>query len=124
MGVPVLLSPQVVASGVGAIGSLASSFLNGAFNRSSIASQVEASKDLMKYQWDNFMSPRAQVNSMAAAGINPAVALGQGGTGFSASPSVGMPSSSPPQISGISDIGSFASAIALTKLPISEIPEI
>ena len=50
-------------------------------------SQIDASKDLMKFEWDNFKSPKAQVSALAAAGLNPAVALGQGGSGFSATPS-------------------------------------
>lgn len=115
MPAPVLLTPEVVASGVGALGSIGSSFLNAAFNRSAMKDQLAASKELMDYQWQKFQSPLAQVNSLAAAGINPAVALGQGGSGFTATPSAAMPTSVPPQIGGISDLGSFVKALAEAK---------
>ena len=115
MGAPILLQPEVISSGIGALGSLGSSFLNGVFNRNSMKSQIEASKELMNYQWDKFQSPRAQVNSLASAGINPAVALGQGGSGFTATPSAAMPSSVPPQIGGIQDIAGFVKAMAEAK---------
>ena len=115
MAAPVLLNPQVVASGIGALGSLGSSFLNGMFNRSAMKDQIEASKELMDYQWDKFQSPLAQVNALAHAGINPSVALGQGGSGFTATPSASMPTSVPPQIGGISDIASFVKAMAEAK---------
>lgn len=115
MAAPVLLTPEVISSGIGAIGSFGSSILNGLFNRDSMANQVEHAKDLMKYQWENFQSPQAQVRALAAAGLNPAVALGHGGIGFSASPSVNMPSSTPPQIGGVQDIASFVKAMAEAK---------
>ena len=115
MGVPVMLTPQVVSSGIGALGSIGSSFLNAAFNRSAMRDQLAASKELMDYQWHKFQSPLAQVNALAAAGINPAVALGQGGSGFTATPSAVMPTSVPPQIGGISDLGSFVKALAEAK---------
>lgn len=115
MATPVLLTPEVVSSGVGALGSIGSTFLNGAFNRSAMKDQISASKELMDYQWKNFQSPLAQVNALAAAGINPAVALGQGGSGFTATPSVALPTSVPPQIGGINDIAQFVKAMADAK---------
>lgn len=115
MAAPVLLNPQVLASGIGAIGSVGSSILNGVLNRSSMKDQAEVSKELMKYQWDNFQSPLAQVRALGAAGINPAVALGQGGSGFTATPSAAMPTSVPPQIGGITDIANFVKALAEAK---------
>lgn len=115
MGVPVMLTPEVVASGIGALGSIGSSFLNAAFNRSAMNDQIAASKELMDYQWQKYQSPLAQVNALAAAGINPAVALGQGGSGYTATPSAAMPTSVPPQIGGISDLGSFVKALADAK---------
>lgn len=114
MGAPIVLSPQVISSGIGALGSIGSSFLNGILNYNSMSKQVEYAKDLMQYQWENFTSPSAQVKSLAAAGINPAVALGDS-TGFTASPSVNMPSSHPPQVAGIQDIGNFVKAMADAK---------
>lgn len=115
MPAPLLLSPEVVSSGIGAIGSLGSTFLNGMLNRSAMKDQVQASKELMDYQWNKFQSPMAQVNAMAAAGINPAVAFGQGGSGFTATPSAAMPTNTTPQIGGITDIATFVKAMAEAK---------
>lgn len=114
MAAPIFSNPQVVASGIGALGSLGSSFLSGMFNRSSMESQAQYAKDLMKYEWDNFKSPQAQVRSLAAAGINPAVALGQGGPGYVSSPSPSMPSSTPPSFD-FASIGDFVKAMAEAK---------
>lgn len=108
-------SSSLLASGIGAIGSLGTSVLNGILNRSSMADQIAASEELMDYEWNKFKSPKAQVQALFKAGINPAVALGQGGSGFSATPSPTMPTSVPPLIGGISDIGSFVKAMAEAK---------
>lgn len=113
MGAPTPISPEIIASGIGAIGSLGSTFLNGMFNRDSMDRQVQASKDLMKYEWDNFKSPRAQVGALASAGINPAVAFGSN-SGAIATPTPVMPQSIPPQFD-FSSIGSFVKAMADAK---------
>ena len=106
---------SLLASGIGALGSVGSSFLSGILNYASMAKQNEYAKDLMRYQWENFASPRAQAQAMAAAGINPAVAFGQGGSGFTATPSPTMPSSSPPSMAGMMDIAGFVKAMAEAK---------
>ena len=106
---------SLLASGIGALGSLGSSILNGAFNYLSMDKQQEMAKDLMNYQWEHFQSPKAQAQAMAAAGINPAVAFGQGGSGFTATPSPTMPSSSPPSFGGMTDIAGFVKAMAEAK---------
>ena len=94
-----------IASGLsGAIGGLPSAGVNLLLNTVGMNQQKSTSKDLMDYQWKNFMSPQAQVNALAAAGINPAVALGQGGTGAFASPSAAMPSSAPVAVDGVSNM--------------------
>ena len=111
MAAPILSNPQVISSGIGALGSLGSSFLGGILNQKNMDSQVQRSKELMKYQWDNFQSPKAQVSALAAAGINPAVALGQGGSGFSATPSASMPTSQAIPVPQIGDVGQFVFAI-------------
>lgn len=80
-----------IASGVMGIGQ---SIIGNAMNRSNMDKQVRQSKELMNYQWDNFMSPRAQAKSYADAGLNPAVIFGQGGQGAVSAPSASMPSSS------------------------------
>ena len=106
---------SLLASGIGALGSLGSSIINGAFNYLSMDKQQEMAKDLMNYQWEHFQSPKAQAQAMAAAGINPAVAFGQGGSGFTATPSPTMPSSSPPTFGGMMDIAGFVKAMAEAK---------
>lgn len=113
MGAPVSIDPQIVASGVGAIGSLGSTFLNGLFNRDSMDRQVAASKELMQYEWDKFKSPSAMVGALTSAGINPAVVFGNN-SGAIATPSPSMPQSIPPQFD-FSSIGSFVKAMADAK---------
>lgn len=115
MAAPLLLNPQVLASGIGAIGSLGSSLLGGLMNRNNMAKQVQASKDLMDYEWEKYKSPSAQVNALAAAGINPAVALGQGGSGFTATPSPVMPTAPNFVPPSIGDVSSFMLALANAK---------
>ena len=115
MAAPTQLNPSLVSSGIGALGSIATGFLNQAFNADSMDKQVAYAKELMDYEWQKYKSPFAQVQALAKAGLNPAVALGQGGSGFSATPNPSMPSSTPPQIGGISDIGSFVQALASAK---------
>lgn len=117
MSAPIDLNPKSVllSSGIGALGSLGSAVLGGILNRSNMAAQVEKSKELMQYQWDHFQSPKAQVNALAAAGLNPAVALGQGGSGFTATPSAAMPTSQPVPVPDIGTIGQFVQAMAMAK---------
>lgn len=95
---------SALASGVSSsIGGLPGAALNFGLNTLMQNQQVGKSKELMKYQWDNFLSPKAQVESMAAAGLNPAVTLG--GHGSFASPQSVMPSSNAPiQVDGVSDM--------------------
>lgn len=91
-----------LASGLsGAVGGLPGVGLNSLLNMFSMGKQQDYAKDMMDYQWQKYGSPKAQVNALAAAGINPAVALGQGGTGAFAQPSVSMPSSAPVQVDGV-----------------------
>lgn len=96
--------------------SLGAGLLNNLFQSQSMDKQVSAQKDLMKYQWDNFSSPVAQAKSYAAAGFNPATALGNGNI-TSSSPSA--PSVTPPQFSvgieNLSELGSFMKSVADAK---------
>lgn len=84
--------------------------VNNIVNRSNMRESADIAMDLMDYQWENFQSPRAQSKSMRAAGLNPAVAFGQGGTGHFSSPSVNMPTL-PPVNFGLS--GSELANVAL-----------
>lgn len=82
-------------------------------NKKNAQYSMNMQKDLLDYQWKNFDSPKAQLDSYAAAGINPAVALGQGGMrGVS-------PSGSAPQIAQ-SDIGLSGQDMANTILALSQ----
>lgn len=95
---------SAIASGVSStLGGLPGAAVNFGLNTLTQNQQVKKSKELMKYQWDNFLSPEAQVRSMASAGLNPAVTLG--GHGSFASPNAVMPSSNAPiQVDGVSDM--------------------
>lgn len=115
MAAPVLLNPQVLSSGVAALGSIGSSILGGKIASSQLSKQIAASKYLMDYEWSHFKSPKAQVSALASAGINPSVALGQGGSGFSATPSPSIPSMQNVPVPSIGDIGSFVQAMATAK---------
>lgn len=91
-----------LASGVSSfVGGLPVSGFNMLMNHLGMNQQMSSAKEMMDYQWDKFGSPKAQVNALAAAGINPAVALGQGGTGAFAQPLDSMPSSVPVQIDNV-----------------------
>lgn len=100
------MSPLLIGAGMAAG--------NTALNAIGIGQQTGASEDLMKYQWDNFMSPRAQVREMAAAGLNPGAVLGSGKGSF-ASPSVGMPSVAPVQIGGVDTLANYLVAKSQAK---------
>lgn len=61
----------------------------------SASKQMDLQKDLMQYQWNNFQSPTAQVKELAKAGINPAVAFGNGAPSmgsFNQAPALSPPS--------------------------------
>lgn len=94
-GAPKNLNPVIGAALVTGGANLIGGALNNIVNRSNMDNQVEAAKQLAKYQWDNFTSYPAQVKSMLRAGLNPSVLLGQGGSGTTASPSINMPTSAP-----------------------------
>ena len=70
-------------------------------NRSQKEYDNVLSKDLMQYQFQNFMSPQAQAASYARAGFNPALAMGPGGSGAFATPQPSFAPGVPQQIQGI-----------------------
>ena len=100
------MSPLLIGAGMAAG--------NTALNAIGIGQQTGASKDLMRYQWDNFMSPAAQVREMAKAGLNPAAMFGDGKGAF-ASPSVAMPSSIPVQMGGVDTLANYVVAKSQAK---------
>ena len=78
------------AAGGQVLGSVANSLIGNAQAKSNAQYSMNMQKDLLDYQWNHFGSPKAQLDSYAAAGINPIVALGQGSV-RGASPSVSSP---------------------------------
>lgn len=83
----------------------------------SASKQMDLQKDLMQYQWNNFQSPTAQVKEMAKAGINPAVAFGNG------APSMGSfnqaPALSPPSFgigtTSLTELANYMKSLADAK---------
>lgn len=92
----------------GLIAGALTSGINQMLSRDAKDYEQSLAKDLMQYQFQNFMSPQAQAMSYAKAGFNPALAMGPGGSGAFASPS---PSFSPSPISFVSGIGEMAAAV-------------
>lgn len=103
-----LLLGTLAAAGGAAMNSLANDQ-----NRKNAQYSMNMQKDLLDYQWNKFDSPKAQLDSYAAAGINPAVALGQGAM-RGASPSASAPSLAQ------SDIGMSGQDMAGTILALSQ----
>lgn len=80
-----LLLGTLAAAGGAAMNSIANEQ-----NKRNAQYSMNLQKDLLDYQWEKFDSPKAQLDSYAKAGINPAVALGQGSM-RGASPSANAP---------------------------------
>lgn len=117
MPIPALIGAAAASGGA----NILSSLIGNAFATSNQAKQVEQSKELMNYQWENFGSPEAQVKSLAKAGLNPVAMFGQN-SGAVSSPSPAMPSSVPFQVDGIESIGNFIKSLADAKKSGAEMP--
>lgn len=74
----------------------------------------ERSKDMQKWQWDNFLSPKAQARALGDAGINPAVAFGQGAISHTLQPNAQSVPVSPVDV-GLSGQDLAASVLALAQ---------
>ena len=78
---------------MGFLGDLGLQVAGGAINsilgKSSADQAFERQKELMDYQYKKYTSPQAQVSNLAAAGINPAVAMGNQSPVFSSAPTPG-----------------------------------
>ena len=106
------IAPQVGA----ALISTGAGLINNLFAKEALRDQVSAQKDLMDYQWKNFASPLAQAQSYAAAGFNPAVAMGNGNI-TSMQPSASAPTA-PVYSLGVDNldtIGNFIRSVAEAK---------
>lgn len=102
---------DALISGVGGlVNAFGGSVLSQSYNEKNMRLQEEAQKRLMDYQWSNFGSPQAQVDAMAAAGLNPANLFGEGKSSF-ATPSGGMPSSAPIDVNGVVDVNGISNYI-------------
>lgn len=106
----VAIVPALIAAGA----ALAGGVINNIMNRDNIDHKAEVEKDLMKYEYDQFKSPAAQVRGMAAAGLSPSVGLGMGNGEF-ATPAHGSVSDSPFVFSGVDEIANAVNAIANAK---------
>lgn len=87
-----LPSAMGLSAGIDAGSGLVNSFLNLIGQNSAFEKQVKASKDLFNYQWEKAYSPKAQVNNLAAAGLNPAAAMGNTSPVMSSAGQMTMPS--------------------------------
>lgn len=103
------MNPIVLGSLVSAGGSLLGSIGSQMFNRSNMAEQVAASKELMDYQWKNFNSPAAQISALNQKGLGANAYLG--GKGSVGTPSPSMPSSAPISLDGVTDLSGISSYI-------------
>lgn len=119
---------------VGAIGSIAGGLLNNSLSSSAATTAFNRQKELMRMQqqyavenWNREVSyndPRAQMQRLKAAGLNPNLVYGSGSPGLNA-PSTASPTapSAPMQVTAPADFGSVisnaaqaASALANAKL--------
>lgn len=101
-----LLLGTLAAAGGAAMNSIANDQ-----NKRNAQYSMNLQKDLLDYQWEKFDSPKAQLDSYAKAGINPAVALGQGSM-RGASPSASAPE--------VAQVGQSATDTANTILALSQ----
>lgn len=101
-----MLLGTLAAAGGAAMNSIANSQ-----NKRNAEYSLDLQKDLLDYQWRKFDSPKAQLDSYAAAGINPSVALGQGAM-RGASPNANAPE--------VAQISQSATDTANTILALSE----
>lgn len=85
-------------------------FLGGQYSQ---AKQVAAQKDLFDYTWAKANSPKAQVNNLTAAGLNPVAMFGSHGLSEIGSPS-GQISPIDYQGIGTTDLSGLAQYIAAT----------
>lgn len=61
----------IIPALIGAIGTLGAGAISAISQNKQNKSNIQASKDLAQYQWQNFDSPQAQMAAYHAAGVNP-----------------------------------------------------
>lgn len=96
----------------------AQGFFNTYLNQTNMENQADIQKDLMRYQWENFSSPQAQLRSFASAGVNPAHAL-SGGAVNTAQPSASV-SHAPVLTNGVDQLSAFARSFSEDALNIAK----
>lgn len=57
-------------------GSLLGALFNSNQSEKAVARQIQGAKEIMDYEQSNYLSPKAQVKNIGAAGVNPAAAFG------------------------------------------------
>lgn len=110
MSEPVEIGAAIASGGM----SLLNSAIGNSMSRSNARYAQKLQKEMLDYQWKNFSSPAAQARSLAAAGLNPSVAFGQGSVSHVATPSAAAQSISPV------DVGLSGQDMASTILALSE----
>lgn len=104
-------SPEVVAAGVSALGSLASNALNISGASKNLKKNVQANKSYQS--WLMTQGPSQQMRGIKAAGISPALA-GESGVGSSSMPS--FSSQNPPPIDIAGSISGLLGALSQVKV--------
>ena len=80
-------APLLLGTLAAAGGSLLNAGVNHMMSSYDARLQNKYTKELMDYQWDKFISPKAQAAGLAEAGLNPSVVFGQGSMTHTATPS-------------------------------------
>ena len=110
---------------------LGGSFLGALFNDSQSAKaverQIQGAKELMDYEQSNYLSPKAQVKNLGAAGINPAAAFGNTAP-VNVGGSFAMPNAQPAMMQvgtqSLSDVAQLLVGAAQAKKAGVEVPNI
>ena len=97
--------------------SAANGFINSIGSLAASNFSVNKQKELLDYQMNKYYSPKAQVHNLAAAGINPAVAMGNQSPVFSSGGS--MPNVASPLFgigtTSLTDLGNYIKSMSDAK---------
>ena len=102
---------------MGFLGDLGLSAANGVLSIIGNKISSDTARKNLDYQMDKYYSPKAQVNNLAAAGINPAVAFGNQSPTFSGGGQLQMPSNPLAGIgtTSLTDLANYMNAKANSK---------
>ena len=112
---PAVLGPMAAAGGQ-VLGGIANTLLGNSQSKSNTRYSMDLQKSLMDYSWNKYNSPAAQAKAYAEAGLNPAVAFGQGGMSAPVAPNVTAPAVQPSPVDlGIQNMPQAVLAAAEAK---------